>query len=69
MTEGLHALKNPYEVGKKHALPDINTERDILYLSSLLMTQFDKGRQNGGRQIIDAEIPDIFKALERMRFP
>jgi hypothetical protein len=69
MTERFHALKNPYKVGKEHALPDIDAECDILNFSSLLMTQFNKGRQNGRWQIIDAEIPDIFKALERMRFP
>jgi hypothetical protein len=27
MAERFHALKSPYEVGKKHALPDIYTKR------------------------------------------
>jgi hypothetical protein len=33
------------------------------------MTQLDKGRQKSRRQIIDAEMPDIFEALEGMRLP
>jgi hypothetical protein len=69
MAENLYALKNPHEVRKEHALPDIDSERDILNLSPLLMTQLNKGRQQGRWQIVDAEIPDIFKALESMRFP
>jgi hypothetical protein len=35
----------------------------------LLVTQLDKSRQKRWRQIVDAEIPGILKALERMRFP
>ena len=69
MPKRFHTLKNPCEVGKEHALPDIDSKRDILNLPSLLMTELNKGRQNGGRQIINTEIPDIFKALERMRLP
>src|SRR6185295_19676052 len=56
MTENLYALKNPHEVRKEHALPDIDSERDILNLSPLLMTQLNKGRQQDRWQIVDAEI-------------
>jgi hypothetical protein len=69
MSKRFHTLKNSHEVGKEHALPDIDSKRDILNLPCLLMTQLNKGRQNSGRQIVDTEIPGIFKALERMRFP
>jgi hypothetical protein len=69
MAKTLYALKNPHEVRKEHALPDIDAERDILNLSPLLMTQLDKGWQQSRRQIVDTEIPAIFEALERMRFP
>jgi hypothetical protein len=69
MTKNFNPLKNPHEIRKEDALPDINAERDILNLAPLLMTQLDKGRQKSRRQIIDAEIPDIFEALECVRFP
>jgi hypothetical protein len=69
MTKNLNPLKNPHEIGKEYALPDIDAERNIFDLASLLMTQLDKGRQKSRRQIIDAEIPDIFETLECMRFP
>jgi hypothetical protein len=69
MTENLHSLKNPHEIGKEHAFSDIDAERNILNLPPLLMTQLNKGRQKRWRQIVNAEIPDIFKALESMRFP
>jgi hypothetical protein len=69
MTKSLHSLKDPYEIGKKHALPDIDAQRNILNLTPLLMTQLDKSRQKGRRQIVDAKVSCIFKALERMRFP
>jgi hypothetical protein len=68
MAENLYALKNPHEVRKEHTLPDIDAERNILNLPPLLMTQLNKGRQQGRRQIVDAEIPAIFKTLQRMRF-
>jgi hypothetical protein len=67
MTKSLNPFKNTHEIRKKHALPDIDAERNILNLAPLLMTQLDKGRQKSRRQIIDAEIPDIFEALEGMR--
>jgi hypothetical protein len=67
MAKRLNPLKNSHKIRKKHTLPDINAERDIPNLAPLLMTQLDKGRQKSRRQIIDAEIPDIFEALESMR--
>jgi hypothetical protein len=69
MAKSLNPLKNPHKIGKEHALPDINAERDIPNLAPLLMTQLYKGRQKSRWQIIDAEIPDIFETLECMRFP
>jgi hypothetical protein len=69
MAKRLNPLKNSHKIRKKHTLPDINAERDIPNLAPLLMTQLDKGRQKSRRQIIDAEIPDIFEALESMRLP
>ncbi len=69
VTKSLHSLKNPYEIRKEYALPDIDTERNILNLAPLLMTQLDKSRQKRRRQIVDTEIPDIFEALEGMRLP
>ena len=49
MAQYLYPLKNAYEIGKEHALPDIDAERNILYFSPLLVTQLDKGRQKGRR--------------------
>jgi hypothetical protein len=69
MTKCLNPLKNPHEIGKEHALPDIDAKRNFFNLAPPLMTHLDKGRQKSRRQIIDAEVPDIFKALESMGFP
>src|SRR3954470_14422809 len=49
MTKSLHPLKNTYEIRKKYAFPYIDAERDTFNLASLLMTQFDKGRQQRRR--------------------
>ena len=49
MTKNLNPLKNPHEIGKEHALPDIDAERNIFNLAPLLMTQLDKGRQKSRR--------------------
>jgi hypothetical protein len=38
MTKNLNPPKNPHEIGKEHALPDIDAERNILNLAPLLMT-------------------------------
>jgi hypothetical protein len=67
MTKCLNPLKNPHEIGKEHAFPDIDTERDIFNFAPLLVTQLDKGREKGRRQIVDTEIPDVFETLEGMR--
>jgi hypothetical protein len=69
MTKYLNPLKNPHEIGKEHAFPDIDAERNIFNLASLLMTQLDKGRQKGRRQIVDTEIPCVFETLEGLRLP
>jgi hypothetical protein len=69
MAKRLNPLENSHKIGKKHTLSDVNAERNILNLAPLLMTQLDKGRQESRWQIIDAEVPDIFEALESMRLP
>jgi hypothetical protein len=69
VAEGLHPLENPNKIGKEYALPDIDAERNIFDFSSLLMTELDKGRQKGRRQIVDTEISAIFKTLQGMRLP
>ena len=45
----------------------IDAERDIGYFSTLLITEFYESRNQRRRKIIDAEIPGIFKRLERVR--
>jgi hypothetical protein len=69
VTESLHPLENPHKIGKEYALPDIDAKRDVFDFSSLLMTELDKGRQKGRRQIIYTEVSAIFKTLQGMRLP
>jgi len=58
--EYLDSIENPDEIGKEYTLPDIDAERNFFNLAPSLMTQLDEGRQKSRRQIIDAEIPNIF---------
>jgi hypothetical protein len=68
VTEIFDALKDAGEVGEEHAFSDVDSQRDILDFTALLVTELDKGWEEGWGQVVDAEIADVFETLQRVRF-
>ena len=68
VTEVFEALKDAGEVDEEHAFSDVDSQRDILDFTALLVTEFDKGWEQGWGQVVDAEIADVFETLQRVRF-
>jgi hypothetical protein len=60
-------LKDAGQVSEEHALSDVDPQRDVFDFATLLMTEFDKRGKEGGRQVIDAEVADVFETFQRVR--
>ncbi len=67
--EVLDALQDAGQVGKEDPFPDVDAERDIFDFATLLMTQLDEGGKQRRRKIINAEVPDVLEAFQRVRLP
>jgi hypothetical protein len=69
MPEVLDPLQDAGQVGKEHPLPNVDAKRDIFDLAALLVTEFNEGGKQRWRKVINAEIPDVFEAFQRVRLP
>jgi hypothetical protein len=68
MSECADLVQNLGQVPEEYPFADINAEGDILYLTALLVTEFDERGKESRRQIIDTKVPGVLERLERMAF-
>jgi hypothetical protein len=67
ISEGSHSLKRPDQISKEDPLTDIDAQRDIRYLTALLIAEFYESWDQRGRKVVNAEIASILKRLQRVR--
>ena len=68
MAERLHPFQDTDEIRKERTLPNVDPKSNVGNFALLLVAEINKGREQSGGKIVDAEISGILKCLEGVGF-